>query len=81
MVPRCLLFVEPTLGSSTIQPPGTEVTNPRRGTFDKKPWKNLPLASFHEMTVESDHVFDIHLGETLIPYATLDPLKAGSAGP
>ncbi len=76
LFPRCLLFVEPGQGSSKIRPPGTEVTNPRRGTFDKKPWKNLPLTSFHEMTVESEHVFDIHLGETLAPYVTLNPLKA-----
>ena len=28
------------------------------------------------MTVESEHVFDVHLGETLVPYATLEPLEA-----
>ena len=29
-----------------------------------------------EMWVEKTHLFDIHLGETVVPYATLEPLKA-----
>ncbi len=76
LVPRCLLFVEPGQRSSRIRPADTEITTPRRGRFDKPPWKYLPLANFHDMTVESDHVFEVHLGETLVPYATLDPLKS-----
>ena len=26
--------------------------------------------------METEHLFDVHMGETLVPYATLDPLKA-----
>lgn len=74
--PRCLLFVESAEGTATIRPAGTQVTQPRRGRYDKPPYKDLPLNSFHGMTVETDHVFDIHLGETLVPYATLEPLRA-----
>ena len=27
-------------------------------------------------TIETQHVHDVHLGETVVPYATLEPLKA-----
>ena len=27
-------------------------------------------------TIEMQHVYDVYLGETVVPYATLDPLKA-----
>ncbi len=75
LFPRCLLFVEPGQSRSKIRPADTQVTRPRRGRFDKKPWKDLHLSHFHNMTVESDHIFDVHLGETLVPYATLEPLQ------
>ena len=76
ILPRNLLFVEPAEGTATIQPAGTQVTKPRRGRYDKAPYKDLRLNSFHGMTVESDHVFEVHLGETLAPYVTLEPLRA-----
>lgn len=76
LVPRCLMFVELGQSHSKIRPAGTQVTIPRRGRYDKKPWKDLPLSKFHNMTVETEHVFDIYLGETLVPYATLEPLEA-----
>ena len=50
--------------------------NPRRGSQDKAPWKTLDLNDISEQTIESSHVYDIHLGETVVPYATLPPLKA-----
>ena len=50
--------------------------NPRRGPYDKAPWKNLDLTAITGQTIESRHVFDVHLGETVVPYATLAPLKA-----
>ena len=34
------------------------------------------MATVSEQTVEVAHVFDVHLGETIVPYATLDPLRA-----
>lgn len=76
LVLRRLVFVEPAERSSTIPPAGTQVTIPRRGKHDKAPYKDLPLNSFHGMTLESDHVFEVHLGETLAPYTTVEPLKA-----
>ena len=50
--------------------------NPRRGSQDKAPWKTLDLSAISEQTIESSHVYDVHLGETVVPYATLPPLKA-----
>ena len=75
-VPRRLFFVEETENPAIIAPGGTVTTNPRRSVYDKKPWKCLDLTALGEQTVENAHVFDVHLGETLVPYATLDPLKA-----
>ena len=34
------------------------------------------MAAITDQTIEDTHLFDIHLGETVVPYATLDPLKA-----
>lgn len=54
----------------------TVTVNPRRGTQDKEPWRSLDLAAITGQTIEAQHLYDVHLGETLVPYATLDPLKA-----
>ena len=76
IVPRCLFFVEETANPATVQAGGTVTINPRQGTQDKSPWKDLDLTALTGQTVEAQHVFDVHLGETLSPYVTLDPLKA-----
>ena len=76
IVPRCLFFVEETTNPAIVQAGQTVTVNPRRGSQDKEPWKSLDLAALSEQTVEAAHVFDIHLGETIVPYATLDPLRA-----
>ena len=36
----------------------------------------LNLTDLTGQTIEDRHVFDVHLGETVAPYVTLDPLKA-----
>ncbi len=74
--PRCLFFVEETENAAIIRAGGTITVNPRRGSQDKAPWKDLPLAELAGQTIENAHVYDVHLGETLVPYATLEPLKA-----
>ena len=76
LVPRCLIFVEEVENISVIQASGTIMASPRRGSQDKAPWKDLDLAALSNQTIESIHVHDIHLGETLVPYSTLEPLKA-----
>ena len=74
--PRCLYFVTETENPAIIRAGQTVTVNPRRGTHDKEPWRSLDLTALTQQTVEDRHLFDVHLGETLVPYATLDPLKA-----
>ncbi len=76
IVPRSLHFVEPAENTAIIKAPGTVTVNPRRGSQDKAPWRDLDLSAITGQTIEETHVFDVHLGETLVPYATLEPLKA-----
>ena len=76
IVPRRLFFVEETENPATIQASGTVTVNPRQGSQDKAPWKDLDLTGITGQTVEAQHVFDVHLGESIAPYVTLDPLKA-----
>ena len=74
--PRCLYFVQETQNLALIQAGQTVTVNPRRGSQDKAPWRTLDLTAITNQTVEKTHLFDVHLGETLAPYATLSPLKA-----
>ena len=76
IVPRCLFFVHETESRAVIRAGQTITVNPRRGSQDKAPWKNLDLSEISEQTIETSHVYDVHLGETVVPYATLPPLKA-----
>ena len=76
IVPRCLFFVDETRNPAVVQAGQTITVNPRRGSQDKEPWKSLDLTAISEQTVEAAHVFDVHLGETVVPYATLHPLRA-----
>ena len=76
IVPRCLFFVNEIENPALVQAGQTVTVNPRRGGQDKVPWKDLDLTAITGQTVESAHLFDVHLGETLVPYATLEPLKA-----
>ena len=50
--------------------------NTRRGSQDKPPWKELDLTAISNQTIERRHLFDVHLGETVAPYVTLEPLQA-----
>jgi len=75
MVPRVLFFVNEIPNPTTVRLGNTITTSPRRGVYDKEPWKSLDLPALNGNTIEKNHMFDAHLGETLTPYATLDPLK------
>ncbi len=74
--PRVLFFVKETENTAIVQAGQTITVNPRRGSLDKEPWRSLDLTALNGQTIEARHVFDIHLGETVVPYATLYPLKA-----
>ncbi len=76
IVPRCLFFVQETESQTSIQAGQTITVNPRRGSQDKRPWNELKLDAITGQTVDESHVYDVHLGETVVPYATLEPLKA-----
>ena len=76
IIPRCLFFVTETENPAIIRAGRTVTVNPRRGPNDKEPWRSLDLTAITGQTIEVQHVFDVHLGETLVPYATLPPLKA-----
>ncbi|MCY4560630.1 MAG: N-6 DNA methylase [Chloroflexi bacterium] len=74
--PRCLFFVNETENPAIVQVAQTVTVNPRRGSLDKAPWKDLNLTAITGQTVERQHLFDVHLGETVAPYVTLEPLQA-----
>ena len=76
IVPRCLFFVNETANSAIIQAGQTVTVDPRRGTYDRKPWRNLDLTTITGQTIENRHVFDVYLGETVVPYTAREPLKA-----
>ena len=76
LVPRCLFMVEEAANPALFRVPGTIMTRPRRGKQDKAPWRDLDLTAITERAVEAAHVFDVYLGESVAPYATLPPLKA-----
>ena len=76
IVPRRLFFVEETENTAIVQAGQTMTVNPRRGSQDKEPWRSLDPTAISDQTIETVHVYDVHLGETLVPYATLEPLKA-----
>ncbi len=76
IVPRCLFFVNETANTAIVQAAPTVTVNPRRGSQDKAPWKDLDLTAITGQTVENRHLFDVHLGETVAPYVALEPLKA-----
>ena len=76
LFPRGLFIVTQTENPAIIQAGQTVTVNPQRGSQSKEPWRSLDLTAINGQTIESRHVFDVHLGETLVPYSTLDPLKA-----
>ena len=76
IVPRRLFFVNETENTAIVQAAPTVTVNPRRGRYDKPPWKDLDLTAITGQTVENRHLFDVHLGETIVPYVALKPLKA-----
>ena len=76
LYPRCLLFVIETENPAIIQAGQTVTVAPRRGSLDKDPWRKIDLTAITGQTIESEHLFSVYLGETVIPYQTLSPLKA-----
>ena len=76
IVPRVLFFAHEIDNPAIVRAARTVTVSPRRGVYDKAPWKTLDLPEITGQTIEDRHVFDVHLGETVAPYVTLEPLKA-----
>ena len=74
IVPRCLFFINETENTAIVQAAPTVTVNPRRGSQDKTPWKDLDLTAITEQTIEKRHLSDMHLGETVAPYVTVGSL-------
>jgi len=74
ITPRALFFVNVSESRTAIAPDIVKIS-PRRGSQDKKPWRELRLDDL-EGHIERDHLWPVHLGETLAPYVLLDPLSA-----
>ena len=74
IVPRRLFLVEERPNPALIKARRTITVSPRRSSHDKAPWSDLDLG-YPTNTVEDKHVFDIALGETIVPYVCLPPLK------
>lgn len=74
--PRRLFFVveDPLKGPVTAA--NSIRTNPRRGIYDKEPWRSVDLGGLRQQTVERTHLFEIALGESIAPYCMLDTLPA-----
>ena len=76
IVPRCLFFVEEAENTGIVQAGQTVTVNPRRGPYDREPWRSLDLIVITSQTIERSHVFDVYLGETVVPYTAREPLKS-----
>ena len=75
IVPRCLFFVNEIENPVLVQAAQTMATSPRRGVYDRRPWRDLDLTALSGQPIENSHIFSMQLNETLVPYNTLEPLK------
>lgn len=75
IVPRVLYFVD-VQESATALVKGIKKVSPQRSSQEKEPWKSLHNAELIDAPIEAEHIWDIHLGETVAPYVLLEPRKA-----
>ena len=73
LAPRALLFVVSEQGGPFGAGAGRLAVASRRTTLEKKPWSGTPS---RRGTVERQFVTDVPLGETVVPYRLLPPLRA-----
>ena len=72
VVPRFLLVVDQKPSGPLGAGSGRVSISSRRSPNEKKPWKELPSLNGN---VERQFVRSMHLGETILPYRVLRPLK------
>ncbi|MFW0161047.1 N-6 DNA methylase [Actinomyces sp. SKVG-SVH-4(1)] len=73
LAPRMLTFVEKGKSSPLGAGAGRVPVVSRKTNQDKQPWKALPPIS---EVVEKAFIRRVHLGETILPFRTAEPLKA-----
>ena len=76
IVPRCCFFVNVEESRVAVKAQNVARTSPRRGGQDKPPWKDLNLDKLADQPIEREHIWNVHLGETVAPYVLLEPRKA-----
>lgn len=72
LVPRVLTFANEVLAGPLGVGAGRTTVESRRSKQEKVPWKNVP--GIHAV-VEQAFVLSAHLGETVLPFGLLPPLK------
>ncbi|GAQ67135.1 N-6 DNA methylase [Streptomyces scabiei] len=73
LAPRVLLFVNEEAAGPLGPGAGRVKVSSRRTTIENPAWKVVPSLS---ATVERAFVRKVHLGETLVPFRVLEPLRA-----
>ena len=76
IVPRRFFFVVEIESRAVLQALPLVTVRPRGSGHDKEPYRSLDLSEITEWSYERSHLFDAHLGETVVPYAAMPPLKA-----
>ena len=74
--PRALFYVSVEESTTTLRAENTVTVSPRRSSQEKAPWKNLELPELAGRSIEAEHVWEVHKGETVAPYVHLEPWKA-----
>ena len=75
IVPRVLYFVD-VQESATALVKGIKKVSPQRSSQEKEPWKSLHPSELIDAPIEEEHIWGIHLGETVAPYVLLEPREA-----
>ena len=73
IVDRRLFFVNKSPNNVLAAAQGTWMTSPRIGTQDKKDYS---VAELENKPMHENNLFDVYLGESLVPFVTLPPLSA-----
>ncbi|MBX3273062.1 MAG: N-6 DNA methylase [Sandaracinaceae bacterium] len=73
VVPRVLFMVERVAAGPLGQVRNRVSVRSMRSANEKKPWKSLPA---QEGVVESEFVYRVYFGESVLPFRTLPPFEA-----
>ena len=74
IVDRRLFFVSTSPNNVMAAAPGTQQTHPRTTKQDKK---HYLVNDLDNMVLHDDNLFEVYLGESMVPFVALPPLTAG----